>query len=250
VIYDSTNEAYWKTQSFWPGTQVSAVSPSELEGSQLTVQFNRTVEAGLDEDRAMFRIHLAVDAGPGANTVALTNAQAQQVEDNFQQAWTSHLGALVQNRWTQAEFVWRNFGAAYPLDETGASKPGPIWRVTPLTNPGTSIGTALPDQLAATVTYRTPSRKHWGRSYWGGLSQTAFSGESYGKLADTYVTELAAGFHQWMDANSNEASTVNLWVWSPRHRGVLSVTQISVDDVPDIVRRRRAKNASFRATHP
>jgi hypothetical protein len=51
-------------------------------------------------------------------------------------------------------------------------------------------------------------------------------------------------------ANSNEASIVNLWVWSAKHRGALSVTEVSVDDVPDIVRRRRAKGPSFRFTKP
>jgi len=250
VLYDSTNASYWENESFWPGTDLTPLAPAEIEGSQLTVQFSRTVEAGLEEDKAMFRVHLAVDAGPGANMVPLTNAQAQQVEDNFQQAWATHLGALMATRWSQAEFTWRNYGAAYPLAKDGTSKPGPIWRATPLAIPGSSSGVALADQLAATVTYRTPSRQHWGRSYWGGLTTMAFDHELSGKLANGYVQSLCEGFDQWHMANSNEASIVNLWVWSAKHRGALSVTEVSVDDVPDIVRRRRAKGPSFRFTKP
>jgi len=250
VIYDSTNSAYWATQAFWPGTQVQAKPPAEIEGSQLTVQFSRTVEAGLEEDRAMFRIHLAVDAGPGANMVPLSNAQAAEVENNFRTQWGSTLAALVQTRWTLAEFTWRNFGAAYPLAEDGTSKPGPIWRSTPDTSPGTAPGSALPDQIAATVTYRTASRKHWGRSYWGGVSANGLVGELQGKLSDAYVTSLCNGFAAWHEANAAEPAVTNLWVWSAKHRGALSVTEISVDDVADIVRRRRAHSPSFRHTHP
>ena len=250
VIYDSTNAAYWNTQSFWPGTQISAAAPSEIEGSQLTVQFSRTVEAGYDEDRAMFRVHLAVDAGPGANMVPLSNSQAAAVEANFDQAWATHLGALVATRWTLAEYTWRNFGAAYPLAEDGTSKPGPIWRTTPMAVPGSSAGVPIADQLAATVTYRTPSRKHWGRSFWGGLTTLAFDQELQGKLANGYVQSLCEGFDMWHVANAGEAAVTNLWVWSAKHRGALSVTEVSVDDVPDVQRRRRAKSASFRFTKP
>ena len=250
VIYDSTNAAYWNTQSFWPGTQITAAAPSEIEGSQLTVQFNRTVEAGFDEDRAMFRVHLAVDAGPGANMVPLSAAQAAAVESNFDDAWATHLGPITALRWSLAEFTWRNFGAAYPLADDGTSKPGPIWRTTPRTSAGSGPETSIADQLAATVTYRTPSRRHWGRSYWGGLTAGAFASETSAKLADTYVTGLATGFDMWHAANANEAAVTNLWVWSTKHRGALSVTEISVDDVPDVVRRRRAKSATFRKTFP
>lgn len=250
VIYDSTNAAYWETQSFWPGTQILAHAPAEIEGSQLTIQFSRTVEGGLDEDNAMFRVHLAVDAGPGANMVPLTASQALLVEQNFTETWTSELSTLVASRWTLAQMTWRNFGAAYPLAEDGTSKPGPIWRNSIVGLPGTSSGTALADQLAATVTYRTASRKHWGRSYWGGLTTLAFNLEPSGKLANAYVDALATGFKNWHTANGNEAAITNLWIWSAKHRGALSVTEMSVDDVPDIVRRRRAKTPNYRHTYP
>lgn len=250
VIHDSTNSTYWNSQSFWPGTVVTARPPAEIEGSQLTVQFQRTVEVGLDEDRAMFRVHLAVDAGPGAPTVPLSTSQAVTVEENFLSRWNSTLGQLCQPRWTLAEFTWRNYGAAYPLAKDGTSKPGPIWRSSLQNLPGRAAGVPLADQLAATVTYRTPSRKHWGRTYWGGLTSDSFTGELMGKLAGTYVDSLAGNFNTWHTENAAEAAIVNLWVWSSRHRGLLSVTQIAVDDVPDVVRRRRAKNASYKKAFP
>ena len=152
--------------------------------------------------------------------------------------------------WSTKEIAWRHFGADFPLDKNGFSKPGPYWRVLPYTVPGAATAARLPDQLALTTTFRTASRRHWGRFYAGGFTALEVSADAQqGHARQTCVDQLALSMQGLLNDLYDDARKTWLVIWSPKYRGALTVNELSVDDTWDIIRSRRAKFPSYRKTY-
>lgn len=128
----------------------------------------------------------------------------------------------------------------------------PLLRVTPATSsPGTGTGTALPPQNAVSVTLQTSIRRRWGRFYMPGpMSANITSNE--GRITTPNVDVIATAAHQML--STLKAQFVVPVVWSPRGgKGpppfsggeVLPVTGVRVDDVVDVVRRRRWQDSPY-----
>lgn len=106
-------------------------------------------------------------------------------------------------------------------------------------------------QTAMTFTKRTPWAKHWGRNYLpitGGVTMstngrfTSACQDQVATLLHALVTALtAADFQLQVAATSFDKQPI---------RTLLNVTQLSIDDVPDVVRRRRLRNVARRAVKP
>jgi len=248
VVYDSTNASYWTSQAWNPDAELVAMTPSLIKGSIFEVRWSRTVPAGVREDLAMFSFHLAVDAGPGAPMTLLDASDAARVEAAFTTSWYTPMQTSIANDWGIKEYAWRNFGADFPLDKNGFSKPGPAWRIA--TGPGAGLGASarLPDQVALTATFRTASRRHWGRFYSGGYTVSAMNDSELGHATDVIVDTLATSTRAFLVDLNNDTRVTNAWVWSSKYRGALSINEISVDDTWDVIRRRRAKFPSYRKT--
>lgn len=247
VLFDSANSAYWNAETWAPDTELVPFAADQLEGSMVSVVFTRSVPASVQEDRALWSLHLAVEAGPGAPMVPLTASQAADVEASLSGAFfTSGIGSYLTNQWTLSEYQWRNYGADYPRDKNDHVKPGPIWRITPKALVGLSAGTRMPDQVSATVTYRTASREHWGRSYLGGIPATAMETTS-GKFSTAFCDTISEAFKQLFLTMEGFPAITRVWIWSPKHRGAMSIREIAVDNVPDVIRSRRAKFATYRS---
>lgn len=248
IVYDSTESAYWEAQTVKPGTVKTPLAAAGLQGTAMTITFSRAVASGIDEDLAMTTYHLAVEAGPGVPMSAFDSADAARV----QASWYTNVWLVIRpwiaNDWQYKDAMFRNFGANFPLDKNGVSKPGPTWLVSPANSLGGGTDARLPDQVALTVTYRTASRKHWGRNYLGGITTAALADTAFGHPIATCVDAFANAHHTWLKDLADDARVTNLWVWSPRYRGACSVDELSVDDVFDVVRRRRAKHPTYRKT--
>lgn len=250
LSYDSTNSSYWQGELFSPDTTVNAVAASQLRGSIFTVAFQRAVAPGFREDKAIVSFHLAVRPGVQGLYSHLDAADAQVVEDAFAtDFFTAKYAAEMTSQWSLSEYAWRNFGADFPLDKNGVSKPGPIWRIRQINAAGTASNTRLPDQDAMTVTYRTGSREHWGRNYFGGLTVGALGSTTYGHWAGTTVDNVAKYTRDWAENLWNNPRVIELVVWSAKHRGIMGIDEIVVDDVVDIQRRRRAKGTTYRKVY-
>lgn len=243
VTYDSGNAAYWDTVTFDSGTTKHSADPGVIGGSLVQVAFTRSEAAGVREDIALFGLHLAVSPGVAGEWSELTDGTKASVETALDAWWTT-CKTLYSDHIKLSEYIWRDYGADYPLGATGLSKPSPVNRRTSRTVAGTGVGTTLPDQTAMSVTFKTASRRHWGRVYLpppqtAGLTQ-------YSRFTSGYCDTVAGAFNTMFDTLTNLGTAVHPRVWSPKYRGMFSVAELHVDDVPDVIRSRRPKTRTYR----
>lgn len=249
LYYDNTMSDYWTSQTWHPDGNRLPFSPTVLHGSQMEVRFARTVPTGLREDLAMFTIHYAVEAGPGLPMTSLDASDAARVETSFATKWFGNVGVEIADDWSIKEYAWRHFGADFPLDDNGFSKPGPYWRIQPAALTGTGASARLPDQLALTTTFKTGSRTHWGRIYAGGFTTAALLDSKMGHPKTTLVDLLAQSMQVHFNDIHDDARITFPLVWSAKYRGAMIIDELTVDDVFDVIRRRRAKQPSYRKTY-
>jgi hypothetical protein len=140
--------------------------------------------------------------------------------------------------------------------------------------PGTATGDALPPQIACSVTELTDARKHWGRFYLPGFGEA--DNNPTGTLANlaqiTIANEAKVLYDRW-----NAMTDTNAVVWgritaqsqynSPivpdrpfpswfappppvttLVTGAYAVQKIRVDELWDVIRRRRYQSALVRET--
>lgn len=243
TVYIPTDVAsYWASQTFLSGTTKVSVDPAALRGSMATLAFSRDAASGVREDVAEFTFHLGIQ--PGASTYAsLTAGQAAAAETPLLAWWTT-MKAHSTSHWILKEIQWRDFGADFPLGKTGLSKPGPTWRVTAVGVAGTGSINPNPDQTSATVTFMTASRKHWGRIYAPATITSNLT--AFARFSTAYCDALAGASRTLLNSLNGLAAQTDVMIWSPKYRGANFVRELQVDDTPDVVRRRRAKQTTYR----
>jgi hypothetical protein len=113
--------------------------------------------------------------------------------------------------------------------------------VRTLNNLGTgNAATTLPPQDAVTITWRTSIRKRWGRIYLGGFAGNA---SSDGRILHTLTTLLADDAETLVNAFATAGTDMVVWAEGV---GGETITEIEVDDVWDVQRRRRYDSSLFR----
>lgn len=147
----------------------------------------------------------------------------------------AHVHSAISTR----EIRWYPFGQ-------GVAVPNPAVRVTPDVVAGAQGGVYLPPQSAVTATYRTGLRRQWGRGYFPWESSLDVAG--YGRPSDALCDSLAGGVDALVQ--SAAADDFVLVVWSPTHARAFAVESVTVDNVPDVIRRRRPAAATYRKTLP
>lgn len=168
--------------------------------------------------------------------------------DNVQDAMAVYLAALIpwmntKHTWAELRFYMKRFGST----PSGFADMGDPVRVTPLTYTGSSSNpNAMPYQVAVSVTELTALRKHWGRFYLPGLTNISF--DSFGRVTATAMTALA-DLTQTMYEDL-AADELFACVPSAAHKTLLGVSGIQVDDIPDVQRRRRARDTLVRTVRP
>lgn len=156
----------------------------------------------------------------------------ETIEDRIRGFWTNCEGfmhttySLIEIRWYQAD--------------PAVGPPNPAILVTPVTGiQGTNTASALPSQVALTITERTDVRRSWGRIYLPGFSvdQVATDGHAKVNLLDGLEAEVAALFDQ---SNANWKAVVLT------SSGSLQTRAISIDNIWDVQRRRRFETTTDR----
>lgn len=135
-------------------------------------------------------------------------------------------------------------------DYDGDGSPGEVDYVKGYTNTGAvSSGAMLPPQVACSVTelLGPDSRKHWGRFYLPGIPASAL--ELDGTYSATYVNSLAGLVNTMYDAWSTADYYPVVFVHGPPGFNPTRVTEVRVDNIPDIIRRRRYEQATLRVTN-
>jgi hypothetical protein len=155
-------------------------------------------------------------------------------------AWWSILGSYSDVSTKLTEIRWHRVGA-------GITPPNPAERSYILPTPSAGAGTAIknPPQTACSITFRTAVRRSWGRTYLpfdgGGLN-------TQHRLSSTQVDQVASSTNTLI---TNAASSdFHLVVTSIKLSASLNVEKIEVDDVTDIIRRRRWKHTTYRKILP
>lgn len=224
TLLQQSTPGYGETQIVTGGT--SAAIGDGVGVRRLTLVLDRTaVEAGLDPAVMHFDI-LNMTGGNPDDT--WTTGDFTTCE-GYAKTMMSSLATYMQTNHSVTQYVWHRVG-------TGVPKPNPAERIFIDGSPVVGSGGAPELQCAASITFRTGVRKSWGRTYLPfGASLLAARRLSVaqcngiGGAVNTFVTSLAA-------------SDFHLVVVSGTLNSSLNVEKIEVDDVPDVIRRRRHKH--------
>jgi hypothetical protein len=109
----------------------------------------------------------------------------------------------------------------------------------------------MPFQVALSVTERTSIPKHWGRFYLPGFQaqamETATGTGRWGSTTQATVANATATLYEDLASSGLVPVVVQVQrdkVYAP---ALNTVTEIVVDDIPDVIRRRRPKQVISRA---
>jgi len=161
---------------------------------------------------------------------------------NMLSAFISAIKSLQSNKILMREVRW------YDIPDTAPHKPVYIETIIPTLWGGSSTS-ALAWQTACSVTFRTDQRRKWGRFYIPGLSTGIL--DAAGRLTtanvDTICTAAAA-----LTQRNNSPGTGKpcLCVWSRVDGTHHDPQYVEVDDVPDVIRSRRAKHPNYKKILP
>ncbi len=240
IMHAPESAGYWAGESKIAGTAFHEVSgPEDLHSNVCSLVFTRTVLTGFQEDVATTHLTFT-KALLGVGTDQLDAGEMGAVETALSAWWGSHK-AKVSSRWTLAEYRWHHYTAQ-------SSKPGPAVRQTPVGVAGTGSATdSVPDQVATTVTLKTAVPRHWGRMYLPPMVDSAYT--AFASI-DTGEIDAIAGYIETLleacDTVDVGGTGITPVVRSPLHAGLMSIDHIQVDDNPDVIRRRRKKQTTYR----
>jgi hypothetical protein len=150
--------------------------------------------------------------------------------------------------WRELRMYKRTFNP-YSIQEP-FTKSGAPFIVYPSPAPGTSAMYQAP-QVAFTSTERTTYAGHWGRNYWphpagdpviaGGFASTAFVDAWATAVHDAYSALMAEEFYPVVPVTTYKQGDVSVPT-----RGLLTVTQVQVDNLFDVIRSRRPKKSTYK----
>jgi hypothetical protein len=154
-------------------------------------------------------------------------------------AWFTAVEGRMHTSHVFQEIRWYRVG-------TGVSPPNPAERVTLSGAGGTASSVMLPPQIAVSITLKTSARKQWGRTYFPGATTSSVTGN--GQLGTGIVDDLANA----TDALAAGAATKQFYlgVLSGVAGSFFAAETIQVDDVADVIRSRRWRNATYRKDLP
>lgn len=167
--------------------------------------------------------------------------------------WCTYMCARY--RWNKIDAYVMEFNPEWP-DSDPALKifpfklTGPPEKSHTLNNQGNSSGTGA-GQLAFSVTEEVPVRRNWGRFYLPGVASAWIT--TSGHFVTSAVSAMANHVHQaYFNLSQTELFPCVPATYSQKHRiaALNNVTGVRVDDVPDVIRRRRPVRKTYEAIAP
>lgn len=226
----------------YTGTQIKSGGASAVTGSGVGVRravlvFNRTPPGTFTDDVADMHFDFMNLTG-GNPDDTWTTTDFTDLE-GYLNAWWTSVKVRMSTSHSLREFRWYRVG-------TGVIPPNPAQRITPVGTAGTSSGSMLPPQCACAITLKTGRRKQWGRTYFPGLPAGSVTGN--GQLGSGTVDDLATATNALLQSAATKG--FNLGVTSDIAGSFFTADHIQVDDVVDIIRRRRWRNPTYRKVLP
>lgn len=217
--------------------------------------FQRATPTGTSEDFAQFKLDLVNITG-GAIDNSWIASDVAAVEAALTTFWTTmrpevcSIATLKERRYYAMGFNPTDPGPGNRNASNGSAflNTGPPFNIVSVGSPGTGAG-SMPYQVATSCTFKTAWAKHWGRAYVPNPWHTAGLVDANGRLVAAHRTAVADAFHDLFDtlANGDFLAVVPVTDLDKQtFHGLLGVTQAVVDDVPDVIRRRRPRQAAAR----
>lgn len=232
----------------WLGGQVdtNAEAPSNLEWRRVVLRWARTTPTGTVEDYAQVKFDIVNVTSDELDTSWTTTDynNVQAALGTFRTAIVPYISPSFLMH--EARYYRMQFNDVPDITRPFADTGSPVDVRAMSDVAGTQTGN-LPYQVAQSVTLRTSWAKHWGRIYLPTPGSGAF--DSYGRLTSTQRSGIAGAvkalFGTWHDAGFYPVIPVGQLDKQPFH-GLLGVTAVVADDVPDVQRRRRPKQVAAR----
>jgi hypothetical protein len=180
-----------------------------------------------NEDVAVNVLHIRQVVQASPDILPVTDQGRQNFVQDFKDYWVQ-VRPLVTSKVKVRELRF------YDVPSTPGTDMGDPVLVEPIDLAGTGTGLPLPPQCAISVTLKTAVRKRWGRFYLPGPT-TAYV-DANGRFDNSGATILANAVHDLTDRSGTGACLV---VFSRVHWNHADPTEIQVDDIYDVVRRRR-----------
>lgn len=217
--------------------------PSEVdspeEGRLLMVKWSRAGTVPVQD--AMITTHHFVNYTSGVVDTTWIDADFVAVES----AMDTFLGALASYYTSDVQvdqYRWYKFSAE--LNAPGNSNP-PV-RITEKNLLGSASSVdALPPQVAFSVTEKTGLRKHWGRFYLPLNAKNNCGVDGY--AAPAMVAAVATAAKNFYEATF--AADIRPVVWSRKYGHAYGVEKIQVDNIWDVIRRRRIEQPTTRIVY-
>lgn len=226
------------------------------------MRYARSTPAGTVEDHAQWGLNIVNITGGNIDTswttTDYTTCETHLTEYfNALKPFQSSSHTLVDIRWYAKQFhpdmpIGESIyepGSKVLRDVDRFARMGPPQRVTTVNIAGTDAAKPLPYQMSMSITLKTPGPKHWGRIYLPGMGISNLStangrwDQSIAKGCADRTAELlddlaGSEFQVAIPATQHEAA------FSP---ALNAVTAVQVDDIPDVIRRRRSRQPAARA---
>lgn len=153
--------------------------------------------------------------------------------------WFTGFYGMVSTLHTFSEVRWYRVG-------TGVVGANPAVRVTPNLTAGTSSASMLSPQTAVSITMKTARRKQWGRTYLPGFTTASLGAD--GVISTTAVNQVAVATDGLITAA--QGSDFYGGVLSDVAGSFFATEQVQVDNLYDVIRRRRWRNATYKKILP
>lgn len=237
-----------------------ATAVTDMQWRYVVLRFSRNTPAGTAEDYAQFGFNVVNITG-GDIDKTWTDQDYTDVQAAITEFWT-YLQTHMSTAFTLVDirYYLRQFNPKLPLGQPvtaidpATNKPykrfaqqGPPAKVFIGNAAGAAVATVLPYQHALSVTFKTPAPRHWGRIYIPGLTVSDMA--TLGRFSTVIVTGIANQAAELVDdlaAKGFQLVVPTTQVSSVFSLNLQMVTAIQVDDIPDVIRRRRAKMAAIR----
>lgn len=241
--------AYWDSKGGAENVFDYQDQPASVDYRQLQVLFDKNVSFTGAQERELFNINLVnLTAGDIDNT--WTTADYTGVEARFNTWWTA------QKTLHPASVALK--GYKWYSRSIGVPQAGENIRLNTVTVPGTGAGDSLPPQIATSVTLETGHRKHWGRVYLP--AHVEGNSDQYGRPSSSFVDACALNFNNLMAGLSTDQTFPVIVRNDPAAMAgsppakipleLMTITGLHVDDVADVIRRRRYQTVNYRRHYP
>lgn len=229
-------------ESGYTGGTTKDMGASAAEGTGVAVRraqlvFARTAPATFSEDTAVMHFDFVNITGSDPDDT-WTAGDFTTVEGLLTTMWNS-LKPVCNLNVSLREYRWYRIGP-------GVVPPNPAARVTAVGTAATSSSNMLPPQVAISITNKTGLRSRWGRTYLPEIDQSALTTD--GRITSAKV-DVVAGAVNTMYTGAAAADFIPV-VYSPTKGRAYAIETVQVDNIFDVIRRRRWESTTYRKRFP